>query len=99
MPSTSSRVAARTRACEAGRKVLASRAERDRANMDSLTEFLTAAKEAEAARRRQACALAAIRQREGRMTAAAELAGLTLGEARTLLAVLAASGSLPGNGD
>ncbi len=88
MASTSARVAARTRARDAQRKVLAARADRDTANMDSLTEFFTAAEEIEAARRRQAGALAAIRQREGTLTAAAALAGLTLGEARTLLAVL-----------
>lgn len=60
--------------------------------MDSLTEFLTAAEEVEAARRRQAGALSAIRKREGTLTAAAALAGLTLGEARTLLAMFAAPG-------
>ncbi|WP_328813544.1 hypothetical protein [Rhodococcus sp. NBC_00297] len=95
MASTSARVAARTRARDAQRKVLAARAERDKANMDSLTEFFTAAEEIEASRRRQAGALAAIRQREGTLTAAAALAGLTLGEARTLLAVLTAPGPAP----
>ncbi|AMY20724.1 hypothetical protein A3Q40_03363 [Rhodococcus sp. PBTS 1] len=88
MASTSARVAARTRAREAQRLVLAARAERDKANMASLTEFFTAAEEIDAARRRQAEALAAIREREGTLTAAASLAGLTLGQARTLLAEL-----------
>ncbi|MFC7959073.1 hypothetical protein [Rhodococcoides kroppenstedtii] len=96
MASTSARVAARTRAREAQRLVLAARAERDKANMASLTEFFTAAEEIDAARRRQAEALAAIREREGTLTAAASLAGLSLGQARTLLAELPDPGASAG---
>lgn len=57
--------------------------------MSSLTAFFTAAEQIDAATLAMARALDDIRAREGTLGAAATLAGITTGEARKLLAVLA----------
>ncbi|MDJ0362754.1 hypothetical protein [Rhodococcus sp. H29-C3] len=89
MASTQARQNARARARAAQQKVLVDRKRRDDANMTSLTAFFTAAEQIDAAQLAMARALDAIRTREGTLGAAATLAGITTGEARKLLALLA----------
>jgi hypothetical protein len=91
MASTQARMTARARARAAQQKVLADRKRRDEANMGSLTAFFTAAEQIDAATLAMARALDDIRAREGTLGAAATLAGITTGEARKLLAVIAAA--------
>jgi hypothetical protein len=89
MASTQARMTARARARAAQQKVLADRQRRDAANMASLTAFFTAAEQIDAAKIAMARALDDIREREGTLAAAATLAGVTTGEARKLIALLA----------
>jgi hypothetical protein len=89
MASTQARQTARSRARAAQQKVLADRKARDEANMTSLTAFFTAAEQIEAAREAMARAIDDIRGREGTLGAAATLAGITVGDARKLVALLA----------
>lgn len=91
MASTQARMTARARARAAQQKVVADRKARDEKNMGSLTAFFTAAEQIDAATLAMARALDDIRGREGTLSAAATLAGITTGEARKLLAVLAAA--------
>jgi len=79
---------ARARARAAQQKVLADRKARDEKNMGSLTDYFAAAEQIDAARLAMARALDDIRNREGTLSAAATLAGITTGEARKLLALL-----------
>ncbi|MET4050450.1 MULTISPECIES: hypothetical protein [unclassified Rhodococcus (in: high G+C Gram-positive bacteria)] len=88
MASTQARQNARARARAAQQKVLVDRKRRDDANMTSLTAFFTAAEQIDAAQLAMAHALDDIRNREGTLSAAATLAGITTGEARKLLALL-----------
>lgn len=88
MASTQARQTARARARAAQQKVLVDRKRRDDANMTSLTAFFTAAEQIDAAQLAMARALDDIRTREGTLTAASTLAGITTGEARKLLALL-----------
>lgn len=89
MASTQARQTARARARAAQQKVLADRKARDEKNMTSLTAFFTAAEQIDTAKLAMAHALDDIRTREGTLAAAATLAGITTGEARKLLALLA----------
>lgn len=89
MAATGTRQSARARARAANQAVIAARRVRDEANMVSLTDYFTAAETIDAARLTMARALAEIRDREGTVTAAATLVGITLGDARKLLALLA----------
>lgn len=91
MASTQARMTARARARAAQQKVVADRKARDEKNMGSLTDYFAAADQIDAARLAMARALDDIRGREGTLSAAATLAGITTGEARKLLAVLAAA--------
>lgn len=91
MASTQARMTARARARAAQQKVVADRKARDEKNMGSLTDYFAAADQIDAARLTMARALDDIRGREGTLGAAATLAGITTGEARKLLAVLAAA--------
>ncbi|OZE67157.1 hypothetical protein CH306_26480 [Rhodococcus sp. 15-725-2-2b] len=88
MASTQARMTARARARAAQQKVVADRKARDEKNMGSLTDYFAAAEQIDAARLAMARALADIRDREGTLSAAATLAGITTGEARKLLALL-----------
>lgn len=88
MASTQARQTARSRARAAQQKVLADRKRRDSANMASLTEYFAGLGQVQQARLSMAEALDAIRQREGTLSAAAALAGITVGEARKLVALL-----------
>ncbi len=88
MTSTQARMTARARARAAQQRVLADRKRRDEANIVSLTTFFTAAEQIDAARLAMARALDEIRAREGTLSAAATLVGVTTGEARKLLALL-----------
>ena len=89
MASTQARMTARARARAAQQKVVADRKARDEKNMGSLTDYFAAAEQIDAARLTMARALDDIRGREGTLSAAASLAGITTGEARKLLALLA----------
>lgn len=89
MASTQARQTARARARAAQQKVLADRKARDEKNMGSLTDYFAAAEQIDAARLAMARALDDIRGREGTLSAAATLVGITTGEARKLLALLA----------
>lgn len=89
MAATGTRQSARARARAANQAVIAARRVRDEANMVSLTDYFAAADAIEAARLTMARAISDIRDREGTVTAAAALAGITLGDARKLLALLA----------
>ncbi|OZD85315.1 MULTISPECIES: hypothetical protein [unclassified Rhodococcus (in: high G+C Gram-positive bacteria)] len=89
MASTQARMTARARARAAQQKVVADRKARDEKNMGSLTDYFAAADQIDAARLAMARALDDIRGREGTLSAAATLAGITTGEARKLLALLA----------
>lgn len=91
MASTQARQTARSRARAAQQKVLADRKRRDDANMASLTEYFAGLDQVEQSRLSMARALDAIRRREGTLSAAAVLAGITVGEARKLLALLTAA--------
>ncbi|OZC83463.1 hypothetical protein CH282_16055 [Rhodococcus sp. 06-418-1B] len=88
MASTQARQTARARARAAQQRVVADRKARDEKNMTSMTTFFTAAEQIDAAQRTMARALDEIRGREGTLTAAATMLGLTTGEARKLLALL-----------
>lgn len=88
MASTQARMTARARARAAQQRVLADRKARDEKNIGSLTDFFAAADQIDAARIAMARALDDIRGREGTLSAAATLAGITTGEARKLLALL-----------
>lgn len=79
---------ARARARAAQQRVLADRKRRDEANIVSLTTFFTAAEQIDAARLAMARSLDEIRVREGTLSAAATLVGVTMSEARKLLALL-----------
>ena len=94
MAATGTRQSARARARAANQAVIAARRVRDEANMVSLTDYFAAADAIEAARLTMARAISEIRDREGTVTAATALVGITLGDARKLLALLADS-----NGD
>lgn len=89
MAATGTRQSARARARAANQAVIAARRVRDEANMVSLTDYFAAADAIEASRLTMARAISDIRDREGTVTAAAALAGITLGDARKLLALLA----------
>jgi hypothetical protein len=89
MTSTQARMTARARARAAQQRVLADRKQRDEANIVSLTAFFTAAEQIDEARLAMARALDEIRTREGTLSAAATLVGVTTGEARKLIALLA----------
>lgn len=89
MAATGTRQSARARARAANQAVIAARRVRDEENMVSLTDYFAAADAIEAARLTMARAISDIRGREGTVTAAAALAGITLGDARKLLALLA----------
>lgn len=102
MASTQARMTARARARAAQQKVVADRKARDEKNMGSLTDYFAAADQIDAARLAMARALDDIRAREGTLSAAATLAGITTGEARKLLALLAdtaAPSASPETGD
>lgn len=88
MASTQARQTARARARAAQQKVLADRKARDEKNMGSLTDYFAATEQIDAARLAMARALDDIRGREGTLSAAATLVGITTGEARKLLALL-----------
>ncbi|OZF41810.1 hypothetical protein CH293_27405 [Rhodococcus sp. 14-2470-1b] len=88
MASTQARMTARARARAAQQKVVADRKARDEKNMGSLTDYFAAAEQIDAARLAMARALDDIRGREGTLSAAATLAGITTGEVRKLLALL-----------
>ncbi|MEV8236996.1 hypothetical protein AB0P23_17285 [Rhodococcus sp. NPDC077669] len=95
MASTQARMTARARARAAQQKVVADRKARDEKNMGSLTDYFAAAEQIDAARLAMARALDDIRGREGTLSAAATLAGITTGEARKLLALLADTAAPP----
>ena len=88
MAASNTKMSARSRARAAHQELLAARAVRDKKNLESLTTFFAAQDRITAARREMAGALADIREREGTLGAAAALTGVTLGEARKLLAAL-----------